>query len=81
MRSEAREAVDDANQAGFFDADRSNRCNWLTKPWHAVTSRSAQRRREGVIKKAIAALELVGGGRRISEAGTDRGSSRLEEPL
>jgi hypothetical protein len=64
--SEVTEVAGDANRAGprsetasgneFFDTDRSNRRNWLTKPWHAVASRWAQRRRERVIKKAIAAL-------------------------
>jgi hypothetical protein len=62
-RSEVREVADAANRAGFVDTDRSSRRNWLTKPWHAVASRWAQRRRERVIKKAIAVLELDGEGR------------------
>jgi hypothetical protein len=60
------ELEDDADQAGpgseaasgnaSFITDRSNRGNWLTKPWNAIASRWAQRRREREIKKAIAAL-------------------------
>jgi hypothetical protein len=66
IRSEVTEVEDDADRAGpgsetasedaSSDTDRSNRRHWLTKPWHAIASRWAQRRREREIKKAIAGL-------------------------
>jgi hypothetical protein len=69
-RSKVMELEDDADRAGpgseaasgnaSFITDRSNRGNWLTKPWtkswHAIASRWVQRHREREIKKAIAAL-------------------------
>jgi hypothetical protein len=64
IRSEVTEVEDDADRAGpgsetasgdaSSDTGRSNRRHWLTKPWHAIASRWAQRRREREIKKAIA---------------------------
>jgi hypothetical protein len=39
-----------------FETDRSNRWNWLIRPWHAIASRSAWRRRERETEKAIVAL-------------------------
>ena len=65
-RSKVMELEDDADRAGpgseaasgnaSFITDRSNRGNWLTRPWRAIARRWAQRRREREIKKAIAAL-------------------------
>jgi hypothetical protein len=40
----------------LFETDRSHRWNWLIRPWHAIASRSARRRREREMKKAVAAL-------------------------
>jgi hypothetical protein len=71
-RSNVMELEDDADRAGpgseagsgnaSFIFDRSNRGNWLTKPWHAIASRWAQRRREREIKKATAASAESDGG-------------------
>jgi hypothetical protein len=87
IRYEVTEVEDDADRAGpgsetvsgdaSSDTDRSNRRHWLTKPWHAIASRWAQRRREREIKKAIAGLlELDRGVLRVSASPTDLGSSR-----
>jgi hypothetical protein len=66
MDSRVTEVEDEINRAGpgsetasgdiLFETDRSNRWNWLLRPWHAIASRSARRRREREIKKAVAAL-------------------------
>jgi hypothetical protein len=40
----------------LFDTARSNRWNWLVRPWRAIAGRLARRRREREIKKAVAAL-------------------------
>jgi hypothetical protein len=66
MHSGVAEVEDDINRAGpasetasgdiLLDTDRSSRRSWLTRPWRAIASRWAQRRRQREIKKAIAAL-------------------------
>jgi hypothetical protein len=72
LHSGVTEVGDDANRTwpgsdrafgnASLDTDQSNPRHWLTRPWHAIASRWAQRRRDRVIKKAIAALiELDGG--------------------
>jgi hypothetical protein len=65
-RSKVMELENDADRArprseaasgnASFIADRSNRGNWLTKPWRAMARGWVQWRREREIKKAIAAL-------------------------
>lgn len=66
MDSGVAEFEDEINRVGpgseaasgdiLFETDRSNRWNWLVRPWYAIASRSARRRREREIKNAIAAL-------------------------
>jgi hypothetical protein len=40
----------------LFDPARSNRWNWLIRPWHAIAGRLARRRHEREVKRAVAAL-------------------------
>jgi hypothetical protein len=87
MHSGVAEPEDDIHRAApgsetasgvtWFDADRSNGRNWLTKPWHAITGRWAQGRREREIKKAFAAL--VEPDRRASRNFGIPHRSRIEE--
>ena len=87
MHSGVEEPEDDIHRAApgsetvsgatWFDADRSNGRNWLTKPWHAIAGRWAQGRREREIKKAFAAL--VEPDRRASRNFGIPHRSRIEE--
>lgn len=67
VHSGVAEFEDEINRAGpasetasgdiLFETDRSNRWNWLIRPWHAIASRSARRRREREKKNAIVLVE------------------------
>jgi hypothetical protein len=66
MDTAVAEVEDEINRAGpgsetasgdiLFETDRSNRWNWLIRPWHAIADQWGQRRRDREIKKAVAAL-------------------------
>jgi hypothetical protein len=66
MDSGVAEVEDEINRAGLgsetasgdilFDTARSNRWNWLIRPWHAIAGRLARRRHEREVKRAVAAL-------------------------
>jgi hypothetical protein len=66
MHSGVAEFEDKINQAApgsetasgdiLLETDRSNRWNWLLRPWHAIASRSARWGRERDIKKTVATL-------------------------